>query len=289
MTRERTDIHRPSVIRPEGYDYIGIWYDPAEAGVVGGARVLREHRDEIKRHMETTGGTWATHAHGGSCYCCGAYALYLAVFFHEATREYIRIGERCTEKMLYGCSSDFATARRAVHDAREAIAGKQKAKLLLADMGLEKAWEIYELPNSVDFFEETTIKDIVGRLIRRGFVSDKQRDFIRSLLNAIEQRPYVRAIREAEKAAAKDCPTGRMVVTGVVLSTKIVESQWGDAIKMLVKTPDGYTLWGTVPSGLEASRGSEVIFKATVVPSDRDPKHGYFSRPSAQNGGRANL
>lgn len=74
-----------------------------------------------------------------------------------------------------------------------------------------------------------------------------------------------------------------MVITGTVLSTKMSDGIYGSVLKMLVKVTDGgYTVYGTVPSGLEVEKGSVVTFKATVEPTEKDPKHGYFSRPSAQ-------
>ena len=276
----RTDIHRPSVIQPQDYEFVGVWYDPNEEFEIGSAYMLRFERENIMAHMEKTKGRWARHEHGGTCHVCGANAVYLAVFYHQGSNEYIRVGEDCTEKMDMGEPERFATVRRAAKNARDAIAGKKKALLILQDLGLEAAWKYYETTEYLPEYEEATCQSLVANLVRYGSFSDKQEEFLKTLLHRIENREAIKAQRAAEKAQAQDCPTGRMAVKGTVLSLKEVEGHYGITLKMFVKTVEGYTLWGSVPKGLQdIKRGEEVAFTATVQPSDSDKKHGYFSRP----------
>jgi hypothetical protein len=67
-----------------------------------------------------------------------------------------------------------------------------------------------------------------------------------------------------------------------VLSTKVVPSDFGNTLKMLVRvqTPNGqFRVFGTVPSGMRAVRpGDQVIFNATLQP--KEPGFGFFSRPT---------
>jgi hypothetical protein len=281
MTTKRTDIHRPAEIVPSEYEFIGIWYDPAEISEVGGGFALRQERENIKRFMDEHGARWATHEHGGTCQCCGAHALYLAAFYHEHHNEMIRVGQECAYKLHMGCESAFNAARRKVSDARGYATGKARARLQLEEKGLLAAWTLWEAKSSVDSDTEIVI-DMIGKLISYGDLSDKQWEFLKRLLYRIENREALEAQRAAEKATAQDCPTGRVDIVGTVLSTKVVEGYYGDTLKMFVKTSEGYTLWGTVPKGLTAERGQEVRFKATIERSKDDPKHGYFSRPTAQ-------
>jgi hypothetical protein len=282
MITARTDIHRPSVIQPYEYQFVGIWYDPNEAIEIGGAFMLRFEREQIRAHMERTGGHWARHEHGGTCHCCGARALYLAAFHHLPSNEYIRVGEDCSYKMHMGEPERFATVRRAVKDARAAIAGKRKAQLTLSDLGLSRAWEIFQSTKGDAPKEEGTVCDLVDRLVRYGQLSDKQLEYLKALLERITNREALLLQRAAEKAEALPCPTGRVEVTGTLLTLKNVEGYYGVQTKMLVKAKDGYTLWGTKPSSLKAEIGDVITFRATVEPSSDDPKHGYFSRPTAQ-------
>lgn len=281
MTTARADIHRPSVINPSGYQFVGIWYDPQHIETVGGSQLMEQERENIRQFMEEHGARWANHEHGGTCQCCGAHALYLAAFYHEHHNEVIRVGQECAEKLGVGCEEAFNAARRKVASAKEFNTGKARARLQLEEHGLLAAWAFYENRNPSDK-DEWIVGDLVNKMVRFGGLSDKQWEFLKRLMFRIENREAVEAQKAAEKASAKDCPTGRMDIVGTVLSTKEVEGAYGTTVKMLVKTAEGYTLWGTVPKGLTAERGQEVRFKATVAPSEKDPKHGYFSRPSAQ-------
>ena len=62
--------------------------------------------------------------------------------------------------------------------------------------------------------------------------------------------------REGETEDVEADPTtplveGRRQVTGVILSTKWQDSQYGETLKMLVKEDDGNKVWGTVPTVLQ--------------------------------------
>lgn len=281
MATKRTDIHRPATIHPEEYEFIGIWYDPAEVSEVGGGFALRQERENIKRFMDERGADWSNHQHGGTCQCCGAHALYLAAFYHEPYNQMIRVGQECAYKLHMGCEAAFNAARRKVSDAKGYATGKARARLQLEEKGLLNAWNLWEANSRADSDTEIVV-DMIGKLVSYGNLSDKQWEFLKRLMYRIENREALEAERAADKASAKDCPTGRMDIVGTVLTTRVVEGHYGDTLKMFVKTAEGYTLWGTVPSGLRAEKGAEVRFRATVEPSKDDPKHGYFSRPSAQ-------
>ena len=114
----------------------------------------------------------------------------------------------------------------------------------------------------------------------------------------IEKDKLQREKREAEKAEAADCPEGRMVIEGEVVSVKWKDSDYGGSLKMTVKTDHGYLVWGSVPSTLcsmetivsdgedswteyrDVGRGDRVRFTGTVTPSDTDKKFGFFKRPT---------
>ena len=124
--------------------------------------------------------------------------------------------------------------------------------------------------------------DFVASVITRAketlYLTDRQ---IEAVLSVIAREVE----KKAEEAAAEDVPSGpgRIVVTGKVLSTKWVESQYGGALKMLVKDARGFKVWGTVPSSLSSSDafdGCTVTFTARLEPSRDDSKFGFFSRPT---------
>jgi hypothetical protein len=136
----------------------------------------------------------------------------------------------------------------------------------------------------VDWYEERTINDIYNKLVKYGSISEKQEAFLRTLLKRIDTRDEREAKRAAERAAAADCPEGRVEISGEVVSVKWHENGWGGAAKMTVKSDEGYLVWMSKPyiDGADAEqieRGSRVTVRATVKRSDDDPKFGFGKRP----------
>lgn len=68
-----------------------------------------------------------------------------------------------------------------------------------------------------------------------------------------------RGVQQAE-AATHPAPSGRVAVTGVITSAKLVEGDYGTAYKILVKDDSGFKVWCTLPSNLaeEASHDFSV-------------------------------
>jgi hypothetical protein len=284
---KRTDVHRPSAINPSEYVFVALGYQGPSMGVVD------EHRRIFMEHMKSTGGKFAhIERESGGCDVCGAACLYTARFYHEQSNTYITTGLDCAAKLDMGDAILFRNFREQVKAGLEAAAGKAKAQRILADAGLSRCWDIYTaeyhtLPrdrNGNWFFEENTIRDIVGKLVGWGSISEKQTDFLARLLTKIDERAARQAQREAEAAAAKPLPAfeGRVTVVGKVLTTKVVESPYGESIKMLVQHADGWKVWGSVPSNLPIDdiKGSTVQFDASIQKSDQDDKFGFFKRPS---------
>ena len=274
MSTTRTDIHRPSAIVPADYAYVACeclrWPDfGAEA------RVLREH-------IAATGGSFASHKDETPCHICGSVNLVYSIVYHHApSNEYIRVGEDCATKLGLGGTAKFNAFKRAVREYAEVYAGKRKAQAILADAGLSRAWEIAFAEDRKGFaYEEGVITDIVGKLVRYGSISAKQGAFVGKLIAKIDARAVIAAQRAAETEAAAPCPTGRVVVTGVVLSTKVQDSDWGSVFKMLVRADSGFKVWCTVPGYSELEKGARVTFTVTIEPSRDDPKFGFGKRPA---------
>ena len=273
----RADIHRPSVINPEDYEFVGCdYYGPH------GADIFATDRIAIREHMARTGGKFSGHEHGGSCHICGAHALHVAKFYHPKTNSYIVTGHDCADKMHIGDPVLFRSARKRAEAGRIVWAGKAKAEKTLEAKGLAAAWAIYANQNfSFDKWEETTVRDIVSKLVQYGSISEKQESFLASLLVKIADRAKIEAQRAAEKDAAAPVPTGRQTVTGKVLTRKQVESYYGNSTKILVQSDAGWKVFGTCPSDLnDCEKGDIVTFTATIEPSKDDAKFGFFSRPS---------
>jgi hypothetical protein len=118
-----------------------------------------------------------------------------------------------------GRHREASAFRAAIRNHLEAQAGKKKAIAVLSEAGLDRAWELYAQNPRVGFaYEETTIRDIVSKLVRYGSISVNQGEFVRRLLVKIDSRAEIAAARAAENEAAAPCPTGRVKVTGSVLA-----------------------------------------------------------------------
>jgi hypothetical protein len=286
----RTDVHRPSAINTADYSFVAfecIRVDGLEA-----CQIQLDNRARIRSHMERTGGSYSTHAHGGNCMVCGnANAIYTALFHHEPSNTYVRMGSECTEKVDMQLDRvAFHKFKDGIYQWREAQAGKRKAEAALAERGLSGAWAIFTATATVgEPFEERTTRDIVGKFCRYGSISEKQFAFLGRLLRQIDERSQTQERRSAEQAAATPIPDamlqGRVVIRGEVVSFKTVDSPFGRSRKMLIKHQDGWKVWGTAPSSLVAEKGDTVAFVASIERSREDVKFGFFSRPSLINQG----
>lgn len=108
----------------------------------------------------------------------------------------------------------------------------------------------------------------------------------------ILDRSFDKAWDEAHEEQARRANTppwtpGRQIVTGQIVSTKIIEGDWGAQYKGLIVTPEQRKLWVTLPNFLFASdvtvknlKGALVTINVTVQPKDSDPTFAFGSRPT---------
>ena len=125
-----------------------------------------------------------------------------------------------------------------------------------------------------------------------GKLSEKQLAVIRNA--QAKQRERV-AENEAKRVALLNAgvaaPEGRTVVTGVIVSMKWIENEFGNCEKMLVQDDRGFKVWATVPTMYEKTdRGGfrsasvevneRITFTATLTPSNDDVLFAFAKRPS---------
>lgn len=240
----RTDIHRPSVINTDAYILIGFKYiGPADFGFIG------DDRFAIAHHIKQTGGRYSHHDHGGTCGVCGAYAHTLGVFWHQDTNTYINAGEECSYKLDAGEDIAFRAFKKRIAAGLETARGKARAQKVLADNGLTAAWDIAE--GTVDKWEESTIRDIVRKLIKYGDISEKQLAFLAKLVAQITTREAANAARAAADANSQHIGTvgKREVFTLTVTWVKYFEGTFG----------------ATYIHGLKDAAGNVVIYKGKCL------------------------
>lgn len=274
---KRTDVHAPSVIIPEDYEWVA--FECMKIEGMGDVAAVLANRALIKAHMLKTGGNYSRHEHGGNCHICGAAAIYTVLFYHALTNSYIRTGGDCAEKldMSFGDMNDF---RNAVRVASGRAKGKRAAAEKWLEAGLGRAYEIAiesrnltaiewpATPVDDDNYERDCMTarhaerertkrweagyklgDMLATTEQYGTLSERMVEAVKRLAakhDAYEQKVAERA---AENALAADCPEGkRLEIVGTVLSMKTQESDFGMVTKMLVRHESGYKVWSTVPS-----------------------------------------
>jgi hypothetical protein len=281
----RNDIHKPSKIDPEAYEFVALEHVRIET--LGDCHVALANREIIRNHQDRTGGIWSHHEHGGNCMVCGAWAVYTVVFYHRESNTYVRTGNQCADKLGWGDADAFKHFQTACKSALANKAGKAKAQAVLEEEGLGELWPIFLREDDLDHEDRVianaawTICDIISKLVQYGNISDKALEYLKGLKKRIDTWPAVRAEREAEKALADPVPAGRVVVTGEVL--KVDWKDYGDFERHVftVKDDRGFVVWGTVPRAIDnVERGDRVTFTASLEPSDTDTKFGFFKRPT---------
>ena len=261
----RTDIHRPSAINPSDYVFVAIKYDgPSEAG----EQATLASRQIIREHIARTGGRYSSHEHGGTCHICGASAFYLAVFHHPKTNTYICCGEDCADTLDFS-TTEFNYFRKKVRTAEGFATGKARAQKILDERNLSSLWALYTQPHSDDFgFEENTLRDIVGKLVTYGSISDKQWAFAERLLTGLPAVHAKRAAILAERAAdaAQSGWIGtvgeRIQFTATVVFVTGYDSAFGRVTVTGMKDDAGNVI---IQKGKGiAEKGERVTIKATV-------------------------
>jgi len=126
-----------------------------------------------------------------------------------------------------------------------------------------------------------------------------RRNFWRNIAKGIRKAVW-EAERQAEHDAAESISAGKQLITGTIISTKLVDGFGYNqrVLKMVVKDDRGFKLYGTVPQVIideavkrphslgaqawdyEVLKGQRVTFSATVQASDDDDKFGFFKRPT---------
>jgi hypothetical protein len=179
------------------------------------------------------------------------------------------------------------------HDALEAAVEAEKKEndrihlewVQRMDQQFGRAWRIAQ-------GKEQTASDIIGRLVRYGDLSKKQWTYLASLWSflldweaaAMQQQLK----RQSERDAAADCPEGRVQIKGVILKAESRDDGFSTRNVMTVKTDAGWLCWGTIPMSIldeidgpiQGFKGAQVRFTASLTPSDKDKKFGFYKRPS---------
>ncbi|MBQ1048463.1 hypothetical protein KBX50_08290 [Micromonospora sp. C51] len=147
--------------------------------------------------------------------------------------------------------------------------------------------------------------DSMREAFRRGQMTPRQIEAACQLVERTRERDardaQLQASRTVARAAGVRAPVGKTTFTGEIVKAKRKQvatrrrsSVDGNrtVIKVTVRGPEGWTVWGTLPRAaypaqytadsfdawLRALPGQTITLTATVAPSD-DPTHGFFDTP----------
>lgn len=280
-TTQRTDIHRPTEMDPENYEFVAAFDNQSVPGwvLLGGDWALaisqKIHRDD---HLGR--GTF-------QCHHCGARVRYFAVLEYTPTGEYIVVGETCLDNRFSLVSKrEFDRLRKAAALDRKAQRIKTEARSFVDNLsGVAKVAFDRETDLvatfGLDGYALSTITDIRRKVWNLyGNASERQVAFVERLIAEHIARNAARAEQAEEiKCAA---PAGRVTLEGVVVSRKWKDSDYGGCFKITVKvtTPEGVWLaWMSEPAAIETERGDIIRVTATLSPSDNE-HFAFGKRPS---------
>ena len=297
----RTDIHKPSVINPDDYQYVCSMTRPVE---IGDAIYLEQERRYLELHMGRTGGSWSNHEHGGNCHVCGAHFVDYAVFWHQPTNVYIKTGLECADKLGGGNREAFQKVKTERQAMERAKMGKLKAAAILKERGIFDQISKWSAapgeiggafdPHSAHFdgLDDRLALKLVGwlesmhslvvNLIRSGELSESQWDYLDRLVALAENVRKLQAKIDEERKSAPPVPEGRQEVTGIILGLKWEEGRFQNTLKMLLQDDRGFKVWTTVPKVImdKAEKGTRLSFEVTLSRSETDPVFGIGKRPT---------
>ena len=299
----RTDIHRPSAegFDPQDYTLFGVYSLVKEIKVVDGIALVLGNGFTESFHWEPSPfaiDTEALESHGWStdiitnangderdsvharqCAHCGQRLQYGALLTNDREKSLIVIGEQC----LWNRFQDVTAEQ--FHQLREDTKAKAAATRSLE----RKNTVLKDNPELAKAYDSTNsfVQDVMRRFDRKGEITERQLDAVLKVLKRDAERAERQAQWDKEAESAADAPTGKVTITGEIISTKWQDSAYGSTHKMIVKSDDGWKLWVTVPSSVYDPSdqslpitGKRVTLTATVTPSNDDPKFAFGKRPS---------
>jgi hypothetical protein len=215
------------------------------------------------------------------CSCCGHAIKYACVIEHTPTLEIFFVGRDCARKIESLKNSPL-------------VANLDRSSVALAERALCAARERdvrSKFPQAVAALDwaktgvNRTAKDIADKIRRFGNPSGKQIEFLVKM--HIDD-----TVRRS--TATGTVPSGRQTLTAKVISAKLVNSDFGVQVKLLLDLGNGVKVYGNggktcykvaTPfmgdkDELLVKAGDSITMTATFNASPNDNLFGFFSRPS---------
>lgn len=285
----RTDVHSPSNLVTEDYDFLGCG-DFGTSEEPGYSPLMTPYAQQLL----SEGWRFADVETNGDCQHCGARLRYFAILLHAPSKSFVRVGEQCLDNRFSMASSEFHSLRKKAKLNRERrVMAEVRAEFARdnADVIAFLSEKMTECEARYGYLPDPEYDNylsglrywefylsLYSRLERKGILSDAQ---VAALRKSAVKDAERKAARETETAGAEPVPNEKGIVTGEIVKIDLKENDFGSREVMTVKDDRGFKVWGTQPRALyDCKVGDRVTFTATLSRSDRDDFFGFFSRPS---------
>lgn len=177
-------------------------------------------------------------------------------------------------------SQAIDTQRATVWVVQDILSGKVNSKRFpITAEHHAKAVEVIKWVEEVP--ADSTYIDNLKIAVKTG-ATDKHSGLIVSAVEAHRRATQVEATKEIKATVEKvPAPLGKVTVEGTVTSYYVKNTDYGARFVFTVLDDRGFTVWGSVPKGLEPEVGDKVRFIAEITGiSSEDPSFGFFKRPT---------
>ena len=277
MTTTTATVHNPTNFEPSDYAVVD-YLDNKRPQYCGGD--VDAYREDIKMWeadmRAVLGADWIKKIH--RCVHCGnGNVRWITAVKHAPSGETVVFGSDCTERLGFANKVAFKLAllqSRADTQAKNFKLYQAKVAFLAANPAIADALvRINEPVHARNSFA----KDVLGKLAVYGSLSARQIECVLSSMQRDIERAASQAVEAVEPKG--DAPSGRADVSGVVLTIKTQESDYGSVTKMLLKLDNNSKVWLTVPAGADLNRGDRCTVRATFTVSNDDKSFAFGKRP----------
>lgn len=213
-------------------------------------------------------------------HCGNGNVRYIVAVRHVPTNQHVIFGSDCVERLGFANQSAFKAAQiRARAEAGNArmAAYVARLKFLEEHPELKAALEALNLEDPIHA-RNNFLRDLVHKFNQYGNLSERQ---LECFFESIQRDKDYAAKKAVEATEVKGpLPVGnRVEFTGVILSSRQQESDFGPVTKILVKLDNNSKVWMTCPSAASPDKGNRYTFRATVEASKDDSHFGFGKRP----------
>jgi hypothetical protein len=248
----------PTVISHEGYTFL-------------------EFNGEFYKGCPRCGGEgqYSFNGEHSRCYDCNNTSSKLGVHFDSRAD---------AEKWCHGKAVAQANRDRLRENKRLALVAKMES---YQEAVKEADEEVYSFLEAIHESEEPTKDTFIANMVDALFCVSYAKPFTPKMIAAVRKN-LDRAAEQEAASAAHPAPTGRVVVTGEITSTKVVEGDYGMSFKIIVKDDAGFKVWCTIPralmddltGGFSEVKGRRITFTATLEASRDDVAFAFGKRPT---------